>query len=174
MPWVNELHNILSTNISFPVFSFEFMLRRSMSQNTIFLSLDPDENCILWWGFQETTFTASLWPTKLWICIKKMVTFLLRLRISQKQTSPSSPPDSSKWGLFLLKSIEYTSPVWAFLVRTGPDVSLYLMSQLDRISSTYIFFNPVEHYWICFNRNLTILHLQLHHLLSMIKFTFQD
>jgi len=122
-----------------------FMLRRSTSQKTTFLSLEPDENCMLCSGFQATQLTASLCPTKVWTLNHIKNTFLLRFLMSQKQMSPSYPPESNKWGLFLLKSREYTSPAWAFLVRIGPD-SFDLISHLHKKYSTCIFFHLAEHF----------------------------
>ena len=100
-------------------------------------------------------------------------TFLLRLRISQKHTSPSYPPDKSKWGLFLLKSTEYTYPLWAFLVRIG-SLLFDLRSQLYRKWFTCISFHPAEQKQIFFHQNLTILHPILLHLPSNIESLHQD
>ena len=144
------------------------MFRRSISQKTIFLSLDPEINCILWFGFQATELTESLCPTKLWIYIKDLSTFLLRFLMSQKQTSPSSPPDNKRWGLFLFKSTEYTYPVWAFLLRIGSE-SFDLMSQLNRKIVTCISFHLAELSRIVSHRNLTISHPIHLHLQSRIE-----
>ena len=75
----------------------------------------PEDYFSIWWPWSKlkTIFGVPSHSVH-WVVMphetvklhQSFYTFLLRFLISQRLTSLSSPPDSSKWGLFRLKSTE--------------------------------------------------------------------
>ena len=118
----------------------------------------PEDYFSIWWPWSKlkTIFGVPSHSVH-WVVMphetvklhQSFYTFLLRFLISQRLTSLSSPPDSSKWGLFRLKSTEYTSPVCALRVRAGFP-SLFLVSHLCHL---YPYKHILSSFWAVAKRD---------------------